>query len=101
MNYYKQRINQIVTYDNIRIGLNSRLDTLQAAILIEKLKLFPGELSKRSSVAQNYSNLLSGVFSTPTLLHGNTSSWAQYTLKVDNREAVQNKLKDAGIPSVV
>ena len=88
-------------YDNIRIGLNSRLDTLQAAILIEKLKLFPGELSKRSSVAQNYSNLLSGVFSTPTLLHGNTSSWAQYTLKVDNREAVQNKLKDAGIPSVV
>lgn len=88
-------------YDNVRIGLNSRLDTLQAAILIEKLKLFPGELSKRSSVAQNYSNLLSDAFAVPILSHGNTSAWAQYTLKLDNREVVQNKLKAAGIPSVV
>lgn len=88
-------------YDNVRIGLNSRLDTLQAAILIEKLKLFPGELSMRSSVAQNYSNLLSDAFSIPILSHGNTSAWAQYTLKLDNREAVQAKLKAAGIPSVV
>jgi dTDP-4-amino-4,6-dideoxygalactose transaminase len=88
-------------YDNIRIGLNSRLDTLQAAILIEKLKLFPCELSMRSSVAQNYSNLLSDAFTVPVLSHGNTSAWAQYTLKLNNREAVQNKLKAAGIPSVV
>ena len=88
-------------YDNVRIGLNSRLDTLQAAILIEKLKLFPGELSMRSSVAQKYNTLLSDAFSVPILSHGNTSAWAQYTLKLDNREAVQNKLKAARIPSVV
>lgn len=88
-------------YDNVRIGLNSRLDTLQAAILIEKLKLFPGELSMRSSVAQNYNTLLSDVCTVPVLSHENSSSWAQYTLKLDNREELQAKLKGFGIPSVV
>ena len=88
-------------YDNVRIGLNSRLDTLQAAILIEKLKLFPGELSLRSLVAQNYNLLLSDVCNVPVLSHGNSSSWAQYTLKLDNRGELQSKLKEDGIPSVV
>jgi dTDP-4-amino-4,6-dideoxygalactose transaminase len=88
-------------YDNVRIGLNSRLDTLQAAILIQKLKLFPGELEMRSSVAQNYTNLLSEVCAVPCLSHGNTSAWAQYTLNLANREYVQAKLKEVGIPSVV
>ena len=88
-------------YDNVRIGLNSRLDTLQAAILIEKLKLFPGELSMRSLVAQNYNSLLSDVCNVPVLSHGNSSSWAQYTLKLDNRGELQSKLKEVGIPTVV
>lgn len=88
-------------YDNIRIGLNSRLDTIQAAILIEKLKIFPRELELRARVANRYSKLLSGVCDVPLLKHGNDSSWAQYTLKVDNRDDLQAKLKDVGIPSVV
>ena len=88
-------------YDNVRIGLNSRLDTLQAAILLEKLKLFPGELSMRSSVAHNYNFLLSDACEVPILSHGNTSSWAQYTLKLENRGELQSKLKEVGIPSVV
>jgi dTDP-4-amino-4,6-dideoxygalactose transaminase len=81
--------------------LNSRLDTLQAAILIEKLKLFPGELSMRSLVAQNYNTLLSDVCNVPVLSYGNSSSWAQYTLKLDNRGELQAKLKEVGIPTVV
>jgi dTDP-4-amino-4,6-dideoxygalactose transaminase len=88
-------------YDNIRIGLNSRLDTLQAAILIEKLKLFPDELSMRSSVANNYNTLLSEVCSVPILSDYNVSSWAQYTIKIDNRKELQDKLTGFGIPSVV
>ncbi len=88
-------------YDNIRIGLNSRLDTIQASILIEKLKLFPRELELRASVANRYSKLLSGVCVVPTLKNGNDSSWAQYTLRVDNRDGLQAKLKDVGIPSVI
>ena len=88
-------------YDNVRIGLNSRLDTIQAAILIEKLKLFPEEVRLRSAVAENYSKLLSGVCKVPVLLPENSSSWAQYTLKLENRGSLQSKLKEDGIPSVV
>jgi dTDP-4-amino-4,6-dideoxygalactose transaminase len=88
-------------YDNIRVGLNSRLDTIQAAILIEKLNLFGTELNLRSSVAKKYSDLLSDVCKVPVLLSQNSSSWAQYTLTLDNRDNLQNKLKGSGIPSVV
>lgn len=91
----------IQKYDNVRVGLNSRLDTIQAAILIEKLLLFPDELLLRSAVAENYGNLLSGVCKTPVVLAGNSSSWAQYTLKFEDRSEVQSVLKEAGIPSVV
>jgi dTDP-4-amino-4,6-dideoxygalactose transaminase len=88
-------------YDNIRIGLNSRLDTIQAAILIEKLKLFPEELRLRSEVAKIYSDQLSEVCTVPRLMPKNSSSWAQYTLKLKNRDSLQSKLKEVGIPSVV
>ena len=88
-------------YDNIRVGLNSRLDTLQAAILIEKLKIFPDELVKRSRVADNYDQALGSVVKTPKLTNGNTSAWAQYTIVVDNRQHLQDVLKAASIPSVV
>ena len=88
-------------YDNIRVGLNSRLDTFQAAILIEKLKIFPKELEMRTEVARLYGELLSRICDVPRLIEGNTSAWAQYTLKVSNRDSVQNLLKSDGIPTVV
>ena len=88
-------------YDNVRIGLNSRLDTIQAAILIEKLKIFPQELELRAAVASRYSDLLSDVCPAPCLTVGNTSAWAQYTLKIAGRDRVQAELKSSGIPSVV
>ena len=88
-------------YDNVRIGLNSRLDTIQAAILIEKLKLFPKELRLRGVVADAYTQGLSGVCSTPRILPKNTSAWAQYTLQLNDRDALHTSLKSEGIPSVV
>lgn len=86
-------------YDNVRIGLNSRLDTLQAAILIEKLNAFPSELEARNKIASQYSEALAGHFDTPTVPDSYLSSWAQYTLKHPNRETIMTKLKDFGIPS--
>ncbi len=92
-------------YDNVRIGLNSRLDTIQAAILLPKLKAFKDyELQKRNEVAAVYTKGLKDKYVTPTVLPGFTSSWAQYTLLLDNaqqRAELQAKLKDAGIPSMV
>jgi dTDP-4-amino-4,6-dideoxygalactose transaminase len=88
-------------YDNVRIGVNSRLDTIQAAILIEKLKIFPEELELRQKVATIYTDGLSADFKTPQLGEGMSSAWAQYTLIVDERSSVQASLKDAGIPSVI
>ncbi|HEY9164196.1 MAG TPA: DegT/DnrJ/EryC1/StrS aminotransferase family protein [Magnetovibrio sp.] len=88
-------------YDNVRVGLNSRLDTLQAAILLEKLKIYEGELAARDAVANRYKDALKDVCETPRLLSGATSSWAQYTLKVTNRDAMQSALKAAGVPTAV
>lgn len=88
-------------YDNIRIGLNSRLDTIQAAILIEKLKIFPRELELRQQVADNYSANLGGFLKTPLIGKNATSAWAQYTLIVESRQVFQDKLKQSGTPSVV
>lgn len=88
-------------YDNVRIGLNSRLDTVQAAVLLEKLKVYDGELLARDRAAQGYGVALGDVAKTPVVLNGATSSWAQYTLQIDNRAEVQARLKDAGVPSAV
>ncbi len=88
-------------YDNLRVGLNSRLDTLQAAILIEKLKIYEGELRARNDVAQRYSGALSEIAQTPYLLADTQSCWAQYTLKFEHRETAQENLKNAGVPSAV
>lgn len=88
-------------YDNVRIGVNSRLDTIQAAILIEKLKIFPDELQARKKVAAAYEDGLGGKVKTPQVASGLTSVWAQYTLIVDDRPAVQAKFKEAGVPSVI
>lgn len=88
-------------YDNVRIGLNSRLDTIQAAILIEKLKIFPDELLARDRLATAYTDTLNDNVTTPTVVKGMTSTWAQYTLRVNDRRSLQADLTAAGIPSVV
>jgi len=88
-------------YDNVRIGLNARLDTVQAAILIEKLAIFPDEIGRRQKVAERYNAALGNVARVPRVADGSTSVWAQYTLRVPNRDAVQKSLKAAGVPTAV
>ena len=88
-------------YDNIRIGLNSRLDALQAAVLQVKLKHFDDELAAVNRIAQSYNERLRGKVATPIMPPAVTSSFAQYTIQTDNRDALQARLKAAGIPSAV
>lgn len=91
-------------YDNVRIGINSRLDTIQAAILLEKLAAFPKELINRNQVAQQYEMLLGEQVKTPQIPIGFGSSWAQYTLTAESteqRSELMAKLKEASIPSVI
>ena len=90
---------QSVRYCHTRIGINGRMDTIQAAILIEKMKLFPNEIKLRQQVAQSYDHLLSGIVKTPSILRHNTSTYAQYTIEVKNRNVVQEKLMALGIPT--
>lgn len=92
-------------YDNIRIGLNSRLDTIQAAILLPKLKVFKEyELQKRNEIACRYTESLKGKYTTPFVPNNIKSSWAQYTLLLNNEEernSLQSKLKEHDIPSMI
>lgn len=90
-------------YHHIRVGVNSRLDTLQAAILLPKLEIFAEEVTLRQQVAAKYDQLLNqvGITTTPFIEAHNTSVYAQYTIQIDNREQVQVKLKEAGIPTAV
>jgi len=90
-------------YDNVRIGLASRLDTMQAAILIEKLKIFADEIEARNRVARRYNEGLADVAITPTVPPGSTSVWAQYTLRVSGgrRDALAAALKAEGIPTAI
>lgn len=91
-------------YYNDRVGLNSRLDTLQAAILIEKLAVYADEIEARQRVAQRYSNALGNFFEVPYIPDGVTSVWAQYTLKTESksaRDALQARAQAAGVPTVV
>ncbi len=88
-------------YENVRIGLNSRLDSIQAAVLLEKLTIFPDELVKRQAVADRYERGLGQVCKTPRLAQNATSSWAQYTLVVENREAVRSHCSENGVPTAV
>ena len=86
-------------YDNVRIGMNSRLDTIQAAILLEKLAVFPEEIETRNRVATRYGELLAGVATTPTVIAGGVSTWAQYTIETPGRDALMAALRDEGIPT--
>lgn len=88
-------------YDNIRIGMNSRLDTIQAAILLEKLAEFPTELINRNKAAYNYEKKLSSKHKTPQVPKGYVSSWAQYTLVSECRDADMAEYKAQGIPTMI
>ena len=90
-------------YDNIRLGLTGRLDTMQAAILIEKLKIFPDEIEARNRVASYYAKGLDGVVNVPKVPEGNVSVWAQYTIRVKDgtREAFAEAFKAKGVPTAV
>ncbi|MDP2193860.1 MAG: DegT/DnrJ/EryC1/StrS aminotransferase family protein, partial [Alphaproteobacteria bacterium] len=91
-------------YDNVRIGMNGRLDTLQAAILIEKLKVFPDELIARQKTADLYNEALKDIVQVPRMINGATSAWAQYTVVLPehiNRSQFMNDLKEAGIPTMI
>lgn len=89
-------------YDIVRVGVNSRLDTLQAAILLAKLRIFAAELEQRNKIAAAYSARLEKNVATPALPDaGEQFAWAQYTVQVENRDAVQTLLKDSGVPTAV
>lgn len=88
-------------YDNVRIGVNSRLDTLQAAILLEKLSIFPMELEARNRIAEQYSAELVGHLTIPSVPDGYLSSWAQYTLVDESRDDWMGRLSESSIPSMV
>jgi dTDP-4-amino-4,6-dideoxygalactose transaminase len=90
-------------YDNVRIGMTSRLDTIQAAVLIEKLKIFADEIAVRNEVARRYADGLQDVVLVPTVPEGLTSVWAQYTIRVkpDRRERFAAALKAQGVPTAI
>jgi dTDP-4-amino-4,6-dideoxygalactose transaminase len=91
-------------YDNVRLGLTARLDTIQAAILIEKLKIFDDEIAARNQVAERYTSGLDNVVTVPRLAEGCTSVWAQYTIRLPNgvdRDGFAAALKAQGVPSAI
>jgi len=90
-------------YDNVRIGLTGRLDTIQAAVLIEKLKIFGDEIAARNRIAARYNNALGNVAAVPRVPDGYTSVWAQYTLRVDQgrRDELARALKAEGVPTAI
>jgi len=88
-------------YDNVRIGMNSRLDTIQAAILLEKLAVFPEEIEARNRVAARYADALAGAVRTPAVIEGGVSTWAQYTVEADDRDGLAAALREQGIPTAM
>ncbi|MDE9517151.1 DegT/DnrJ/EryC1/StrS family aminotransferase [Xenorhabdus bovienii] len=90
-------------YHHVRVGVNSRLDTLQAAILLPKLEIFDEEMKLRQIVAKHYDKALneSGIMTIPFIEPHNISAYAQYTIRINNRDELQVKLKEKGIPTAV
>ncbi|WP_336276479.1 DegT/DnrJ/EryC1/StrS family aminotransferase [Bartonella sp. CB178] len=88
-------------YDNVRIGLNSRLDTIQAAILLEKLVIFEDEMEKRMTIAQYYSDGLRDIVKVPEVEEGERCAYAQYTIKAENRDKLKDYLQEVSIPTMI
>jgi dTDP-4-amino-4,6-dideoxygalactose transaminase len=91
-------------YDNVRLGLTARLDTMQAAILLEKLKIFEDEIAARNRVAERYAQGLGNVVTVPHVASGSTSVWAQYTIRLPqncDRDGFAASLKAQGIPTAI
>jgi dTDP-4-amino-4,6-dideoxygalactose transaminase len=90
-------------YDNVRLGLTARIDTIQAAILIEKLKIFPDEIAARNAVARRYNDGLGNAVIVPRVEPNCTSVWAQYTIRLPEggRDAMAATLKTQGIPTAI
>jgi dTDP-4-amino-4,6-dideoxygalactose transaminase len=90
-------------YDIVRIGINGRMDTIQAAVLIEKLAIFPTEIAARQAVARRYTERLSNLVGTPVVPAGHQSVWAQYTIRLPaaGRDRIAAALKAEGVPTAV
>lgn len=92
---------QASRYRHVRLGVNGRLDTIQAAVLLAKLEVFERELLLRLEVADRYRERLEGIVQTPRIAEGNRSVYAQYTIEVDDREKVVTALRGEGIPTAI
>ena len=88
-------------YDNIRVGINGRFDTIQAAVLLAKMEIFDEELPLRDAVAGRYSRFLAEKVITPVVREGRTSAWAQYSILTDDRDAMLDKLKSRSVPTAI
>ena len=88
-------------YHHPALGINGRMDTLQAAILLAKFEVFEEEVAARERIGARYSELLQGFVRTPQIAPGNSSVYAQYTVQIDNREELQRNLNEVGIPTAV
>lgn len=88
-------------YDNLRVGLNSRLDSIQAAILLEKLSILEDEMEKRSAIANYYRSMLSDICAAPIIANNTRSAFAQYTILVENRDELKGFLQARNIPTMI
>lgn len=88
-------------YENVRVGINGRLDTIQAAILLEKLTILDDERAARAAIADRYAEALEGVVATPACLQGVSSAWAQYTIRHPTRDGLAGALRSSGVPTAV
>jgi UDP-2-acetamido-2-deoxy-ribo-hexuluronate aminotransferase len=88
-------------YETVRVGMNSRLDTIQAAILLAKIGIFAEEIERRNALAEAYEQRLSALAKTPAKPDTTISAWAQYTIRLDRRDDIQKALTEAGIPTAV
>lgn len=88
-------------YDNVRIGINGRFDTMQAAVILAKMEIFDDEIPRRDRVAARYNELLAGKVKTPVVKDDRTSVWAQYCILSDDREGTIARLKEHGVPTAI
>jgi len=88
-------------YDNVRVGINGRFDTIQAAVLLQKLTIFEEEIAARRRVAEHYTEALRDAFQTPVVSPESKSVWAQYTIRIKDRDHVAASLKELNIPTAI